>query len=143
MAAQSVARYLLDTSAFTRWSHPEVGQRLNELHAAGVLATCSVIDLEVLFSVRSGEEHRLTRERRDITYDLVPLEQPTFNRAVEVQGLLADRGSHRGASLPDLIVAAAAERAGLTVLHYDSDFDLIAGVTGQAVEWIATRGSVN
>ncbi len=85
----------------------------------------------------------MTRERRSAAYDLVPLEQPIFDRAVEVQGLLADRGSHRGASLPDLIVAAAAERASLTVLHYDSDFDLIAAVTGQQVEWVAPRGLVD
>jgi predicted nucleic acid-binding protein len=54
-------------------------------------------------------------------------------RAVEVQALLADRGQHRAASIPDLLIAATAELAGLTVLHLDKDFDLIAEVTGQHV----------
>jgi len=56
------------------------------------------------------------------------------DRAVEVLTLLADRGQHRAPSLPDLLIAATAELAGLTVLHLDKDFDVIARVTGQPVE---------
>jgi len=59
------------------------------------------------------------------------------DRALEVQLLLADRGHHRAPSVPDLIVAATAELAGLTVLHLDKDFELIAEVTGQDLEWLA------
>jgi hypothetical protein len=40
--------------------------------------------------------------------------------------------------VPDLLVAATAELAGLTVLHVDKDFELIAGVTGQALERLRT-----
>ena len=43
--------------------------------------------------------------------------------------------------IDDLIIAAAAEQAGLTVLHYDDDFDLIAEVTGQPMEWVV-QGTV-
>jgi predicted nucleic acid-binding protein len=143
MAPASVATHLLDKSAFERWPHPVVARRLDELHALGVLATCSAIDLEILYSARSGDEHRAIREQRAATYDLLPLEQPAFERAMEVQGMLADRGQHRAASIPDLLIAAVAERAGLTVLHYDSDFDLIARATGQATEWVAPRGSID
>ena len=57
-------------------------------------------------------------------------------RAVEVLTLLPDRGQHRAPSVPDLIIAATAELAGLTVLHHDKDFDLIAGVTGQPAPWL-------
>ena len=60
-------------------------------------------------------------------------------RAVEVQALLADLGKHRAPGIPDLMVAATAERAGLTVLHLDMDFDLIAGITGQPVEQLSVR----
>jgi predicted nucleic acid-binding protein len=61
------------------------------------------------------------------------------DRAVEVQLLLADQGRHRAPSIPDLLVAATAELAGLTVLHVDKDFELIAEVTGQPVERIIGR----
>jgi predicted nucleic acid-binding protein len=60
------------------------------------------------------------------------------DRAVEVLALLADRGQHRAPSLPDLIVAAIAELARLTVLHLDKDFDIIADITGQPVERLNT-----
>ena len=56
------------------------------------------------------------------------------DRAVEVLTLLADRGQHRAPSVPGLIIAATAELAGLTVLHIDKDFELIAQITGQPVE---------
>src|SRR5258707_1012021 len=55
-------------------------------------------------------------------------------RAVEVLTLLADRGRHRAPSIPDLIIAATAELAGLIVLHLDKDFEVIADITGQPVE---------
>jgi predicted nucleic acid-binding protein len=63
-------------------------------------------------------------------------------RAKQVQRLLASK-HQRGRKLPDLLVAAAAEANGLAVLHYDADFDLIAGVTGQSCEWIVPAGSVD
>jgi predicted nucleic acid-binding protein len=64
-----------------------------------------------------------------------------FERAIEVQGLLAARGQHR-LPIPDLIIAAAAEAARMTVLHYDADFDTIASVTRQETEWVAPQGSL-
>ena len=42
-----------------------------------------------------------------------------------------------------VLVAAAAKEAGLTVLHYDGDFDLVASVTGQACEWIVPAGTAD
>ena len=60
------------------------------------------------------------------------------DRALEVQVALAGKGRHRAPSIPDLIIAATAEMAGLTFLHVDKDFDLIADLTGQAVERLRT-----
>jgi predicted nucleic acid-binding protein len=54
------------------------------------------------------------------------------DRTLEVLILLADRGQHRGPSIPDLIIAATAELSGLTILHVDKDFDTITAVTGQS-----------
>jgi predicted nucleic acid-binding protein len=60
------------------------------------------------------------------------------DRAVEVLTLLADRGQHRAPSIPDLIIAATAEFAGLTILHIDKDFEIIASITGQPIERLET-----
>ncbi|BCI90242.1 ribonuclease VapC2 [Mycobacterium avium MAV_120709_2344] len=63
------------------------------------------------------------------------------DRALQVQLLLADRGQHRGPSIPDLVIAATAELARLTVLHVDKDFDTIAAITGQPVTRLAFTSS--
>jgi predicted nucleic acid-binding protein len=49
----------------------------------------------------------------------------------------------RGRKVPDLLIAAVAEAASLTVLHSDADFDHIAAVTGQPTQWIVERGSID
>jgi predicted nucleic acid-binding protein len=59
-----------------------------------------------------------------------------------VHKALAAVSQHRHFRLPDLIIAATAELAEATVLHYDADYERIAAITGQAVEWIAPKGSL-
>jgi len=118
-----------------------VRARLAPLIRSGAIATCSIVDLEVLYSARNHEEHERIRMRRLLAYERIPLTQQVFDRAIEVQGALARTGHHR-LPIPDLIVAAAAESADRIVLHYDADFDRIAAVTGQPVEWVVPRGTV-
>ena len=133
--------YLIDRSALARMQHPAVEGRLAPIIESGDAATCSIVELEVLYSTRNRKEHSRVRARRALAYRKVELTEAVFNRAIDVQGLLADRGRHR-LPIPDLIIAAAAEAARMTVLHYDADFDAIAAVTGQDMEWVAPRGSL-
>jgi predicted nucleic acid-binding protein len=118
-----------------------VRRRLAPIIEAGAAASCAIVDLEVLFSARAYEDYVETRQRRGLAYHRVPLTDETFQRALDVQQKLAKIGHHR-LPIPDLIVSAAAELASLTVLHYDSDFDTIARITGQPMEWVVERGSV-
>ena len=136
-----MASYLVDRSALARMQHPSVRARLAPIIEAGEAASCAIIDLEVLYSARSHEDHRRIKARRALAYEHVPMSDATFARALAVQGELARSGRHR-LPIPDLLIAAAAESAGLAVLHYDRDYDLIAEVTGQPVEWVVPRGSV-
>jgi len=138
-----VATHLVDSSVLARLGKEAVAAVVEPLILDGALATCAVIDLEVLFSVRSGAEHRVERADLELRFGQVPIDRRVLDRAIDVQGLLADRGQHRGASIIDLVIAAAAEHAGLIVLHYDSDFELIASVTGQPTEWVVPKGSVD
>ena len=137
----AIARYLADKSALSRLTNPAVGDRLGPLLADGAVATCGIVLLEILYSARSGTDYAETRAQLD-GLERVPLDDAVFDRALDVQQQLAERGEHRGASLPDLLLAAAAERSELTVLHYDSDFDRICSVTGQPAEWVVARGSI-
>jgi hypothetical protein len=82
------------------------------------------------------------RATRALAFPLVPMARADFDRAADVLEALARRGQHRAVGLPDLLIAAVAERAGLTVLHYDADYDLVAAVTGQPTRWIVPRGAV-
>jgi predicted nucleic acid-binding protein len=132
-------RYLIDKSALAHMPDETVRQRLTPIIESGEAATCAIVDLEVLYSTRNQPEHERVRQRRKLAYHTVPLTEEIFQRAISVQGELAKTGQHR-IPIPDLIISAAAEFAGLTVLHYDADFDRIAKATGQPVEWVVPRG---
>jgi hypothetical protein len=133
--------YLGDTSALARALRPEVAVRLDPLLEAGLVARCTPTDLEAGFSSPDPASHRRMREAR-ATWPFVAMGQRVLDRAVAVQDALAERSQQRGAKIADLLIAAAAEAAGLVVLHYDHDFDLIAGITGQLTEWIVPAGTV-
>jgi len=135
--------YLADKSALTRReTRPEVRAIVEPLLLAGQIATCGVVDLEMLYSASSLSVYKeLAAVLRGLPR--APVTEAVLDRALEVQGMLAKRSQHRAVSLPDLIVAACAEDASLTVLHYDADYDRIAQITGQAVQWVLPRGTVS
>ena len=135
------AVYLVDKSVLARLDRPAVDTRVSPLLVAGKLAICPVTTLEILFSARNHRDFVETRAEL-AGLDQLAVEAPDFLRAVEVMELLSKRGKHRGPGIPDLLIAAVAEREGLTVLHYDRDFEVIASVTEQASEWAVPRGSV-
>jgi predicted nucleic acid-binding protein len=138
----AIARFLADKSVWARLTQPEVRDALDRLAIREEIATCGVVDLEVLFSARSAADHARAVAHR-MALPRLTMPDALWERAIEVQGHLARRGKHRAASIPDLLIAATAEHHGATVLHYDADFELIAAVTGQATRWVVPRGSVD
>jgi predicted nucleic acid-binding protein len=137
-----VPSYLADKSALARrQSRAEVRETLDPLLLEGKVATCGIVDLEMLYSATSPSTYKaLADALRGMPR--VALDEVAVERALAVQGKLAQRSQHRAVPLPDLLIAACAENAGLTVLHYDADFDRIAELTKQPVQWIVPRGSV-
>ena len=138
----AVAEYLPDKSVWARLSRPVVRAALAPLVDRGLVGTCPIVDLEILYSARNGAEHDHFREQRE-AFEYFPMSDEIAHRAVEVQGLLAHKAQHRSVSIPDLLIAATAERHALTVLHYDGDYDRIAAITGQATDWIVPRGTAD
>ncbi|MDH6180362.1 putative nucleic acid-binding protein [Microbacteriaceae bacterium SG_E_30_P1] len=138
----AVTHWLIDKSAFVRMQTGQAA-KIDEWNARierGLVRLSTVTKLELGFSARSGEATRQTFSLPPLS--LMPVEHlsPAMeDRAFEVQMLLADRGQHRAPSIPDLLIAATAEKAGLTVLAVDEDFELIAQVTGQPVELLALQ----
>jgi len=121
--------------------HRAVAARITPLLIGGDIGTCGVIDLEVLFSARSHTDLVALRAER-ATLPQLEITQEDFDRAIDVLEALARTGHHRAAGIPDLVIAAVAERHKVTVLHYDKDFDLIASVTKQHVDWVVPTGTV-
>jgi predicted nucleic acid-binding protein len=131
----AVTTWLIDKSAYTRiGSSPDVALWIDRIER-GLVRISTVTRLEIGYSFRTGPQARL--EVVSPPLSLMPVEYltpATEDRAVELQLLLADRGQHRAPSIPDLLVAATAEIAALTVLALDKDFDLIAQISGQPVD---------
>ena len=138
----AVARYLADKSVWARLAQPTVRAAIAPHVDRGLIGTCPIIDLEILYSARNGPEHEHFRIQRE-AFEYFPMTDEIARRAIEVQGLLAHRGQHRSVSIPDLIVAATAERYSLTVLHYDGGYDRLAAVTGQSTTWVVPRGTAD
>jgi predicted nucleic acid-binding protein len=135
------ARYLVDTSVLGRAHQQRVGDRLEELAQSGRMWTCRLVDIEVVYGSRASDVAEVIEERAALPG--APITPAVMDRAVQVAGLLARSGHHRGARPFDLVIAAAAEAADLALLHYDEDYDRIGEVTGQPTEWIALAGDLD
>ena len=138
----AVARYLADTSALARLRHRPVAELLGPLIEAGLVATCGVIEFELAWAARASAELDELRADRDAGYEWLATLDEDWRRALQVQSELWRSGQVRSVGLPDLLVAAVAEREHVTVLHYDADYDLVAKITGQPVRWVVPRGTV-
>jgi predicted nucleic acid-binding protein len=134
--------YLVDKSAYEMVKRsPQARDSLrSRISDGGSIAMCEMIALELLYSARNTTEYERLRDGYEKLAWLTTDSQ-AMRRAIDVQHELARKGQHRRA-LPDLIIAATAERHGATVVHYDKDYDLIAAVTGQPTEWIVPAGTL-
>lgn len=138
-----VTIYLADTSAWHRSRHPTVASEWERRLSDDTLGICAQVRLEILYSARTSREYERLADELAVLHQL-PCGADELERALEVQRLLARKGSlhHRRVKIADLLIAASAEAGGAVVWHYDEDFDRIAAVTHQPIEWVAPRGSL-
>ena len=136
----AIAAWLIDKSALVRLGASTKADDWAGRIERGLVRIATVTRLEVGFSARSGADLRAALSRPPLAAIPVEYQTPAIeDRAVDVQLRLAEQGHHRAASVPDLLIAATAELTGLTILHADKDFDLIASITGQPVERLSHR----
>jgi len=137
------ARFLVDTSAVVRLLRDrDVRSRWQPQITAGVIGICPITELELLYSARSKADREEWLELFNATFAWVAMPDRVFGRATEIQAAMTARGTHRSAGAVDLLLAATAELSGLTLVHYDHDFDEIVKATGQATAWLAPPGSI-
>lgn len=131
--------WLIDKSALVRLAaSPDAADWADRIQR-GLVRITTVTRVEVGYSARSAQDLRAGLRQPPVSAMPVQYFTPAIeDRAVEVLTLLADRGQHRAPSIPDLLIAATAELAGLTILHCDKDYDLIAAITGQPAQWLTT-----
>jgi predicted nucleic acid-binding protein len=131
----AVTDWLIDKSALVRLGDSPDAEEWASRIERGMVRITTVTRLEVGYSARTAAQARSVFNTPPISAMPVEYLTPAIeDRALEVQLMLANKGHHRAPSIPDLLIAATAELAGLTVLHADKDFDLIANLTGQAIE---------
>ncbi|GHH83789.1 PIN domain nuclease [Streptomyces capitiformicae] len=135
----TVADYLIDTSALARVLLRQNTAEWDDRIGAGLVAICDLTELEVLYSARSTADRARLKAALDAHYTWCPMPDGVYRRSRIVQEQLTDKGEHRSAGPVDLLMAATAEGAGLTLLHYDRDFETIARTTGQPVRMIDLR----
>jgi len=138
----SAATYLIDTSALVRVLKQPSRARWEKPLAEGLIARCPLTEIEFLGSARNAEDRAGLVQDLDALLGWTPLDDRAVTRAWDVQRELTDKSLHRSAGAMDLLVAATAELQGLTLLHYDNDFETIASVTGQSTQWLASPGSL-
>jgi predicted nucleic acid-binding protein len=127
--------WLIDKSALVRLGRSPDTEAWADRIERGLVRIATVTLLEVGYSARDAQDlHAGLREPPVASMPVEYTAPAAEDRAVELLTLLADRGHHRAPSVPDLLIAAIAERAGLVILHHDKDFDLIAQITGQPAE---------
>jgi len=138
-----VTLFCVDTSAWHHAAHSEVAHQWRRYLDRDEIGICDQVRLEILWSARSAADYeQLAEELSGLR--VIPADSSTLERALEVQRSLAHVAGlhHRSVKIADLAIAAAAEAAAATVLHYDADYDRIAAITGQPVRWVAPRGSL-
>jgi predicted nucleic acid-binding protein len=132
-----VTRYLVDLSAWVKYPDPEAGPRLDELTVAGSAVSCGVVELQLLSAVHDQATYTTVASLRGASIDMLTMTEADTQRALEVQSRLVEHEQF-GISWIALLVAAVAERHGVPILHCHTNFDAIAEVTGQSVEWVTT-----
>ncbi len=122
--------------------HPDVAARLAPLIEAGLVATTAALDTEALSSARNPVDYEQLWADRRVAYEYLPTEDEHWQAALKAQRELARQGRHRAVGIPDLLTAVLAAAHGLTVVHYDADFETAATVVAFEQVWVMPRGSL-
>jgi hypothetical protein len=135
---------IADTSVWYRIAKPAMSWFPTAV-VAGEVGVCDMVMMEVLYSARDSADYEET-ERNLLACPFYPITPADWAEARRIWRELARSGAglhHRQVGHQDLLIAAVAARSGLTVVHYDSDYEIIARITGQPVRWAAPRGTAD
>lgn len=137
-----IGRYLIDTSAASKMSHPEVSRRLRALVDGGVVATTASLDAEALVAATAPAEYEKLLADRRASREYLPTNDEHWHTALGAQRALANTGEHHKVDILDLLTAALAGAHKLIVVHYDACFEVAATVMTFQHRWVMPRGTI-
>jgi predicted nucleic acid-binding protein len=133
---------IADASAWTRASHLLVRDHWATALRARQIAACSIVTLELLYSTRDARELTTLEAELALLRD-VPVTVSAQRAAIGALRELAAGGpGHHRVPLADALIAAAAQDAGVDVLHYDRHYDRLAQVLSFKSIWISPAGTL-
>ena len=120
---------------------PELATWFNAAVEAGLVLICDLVILEL--TRLAPNEHRAHQvAERLAAFEAIPMSAELWSRARDTQLALAESGDHRRVPPADLLLAGAAEEAGVTLIHYDRDYERIAAASALRQEWLAPDGAL-
>lgn len=135
---------LFDTGAWT-WVRdrrfPELASWFNAAVEAGLVLVCDLVILELTRLAPNEARAREVADRLAV-FEAIPMPGELWSRARRTQLALARDGDHRRVPPADLLLASAAEEAGVALVHYDRDYERIAAVSGLRHAWLAPDGAL-
>jgi predicted nucleic acid-binding protein len=135
----SVGRFLVDASAIARYPDPAVAAQLDALAMAGLAVSCGLVELQLQGALPDAETYTKVAVVRAAAFEVLETSEVDLRRAAQVQALLVERGEF-GVTWPALVIAAVAERHEASLLHSDTQYDVITKATGQAGQWVGVAG---
>lgn len=135
--------FLIDTSAASRIQQPGALERWASVLRQGRIGMCEATESELCYSARSADQFTRLRESLGSLYAWRGVPEDVWARVRELQQVLAAKGCHRSAGVVDLVVAVTAMHHGISVLHYDRDFETIAKHTDLKTSWVADPGTLS
>ncbi len=135
---------LFDTGAWT-WVRdrrfPRLAEWFNAAVEAGLVLVCDLVVLELTRLAPNERRAGAVSERLE-AFEAVPMPAGIWPRARQTQLALAANGDHRRVPPADLLLAATAEGAGVELVHYDRDYERIAGVGELRQQWLVPDGTL-
>jgi predicted nucleic acid-binding protein len=120
---------------------PALAEWFNTEVRAGRVLACDLVILELVRLTPNQERARELATRLG-AFELLPMPNGLWSRVRAVQLSIAAAGDHRRVPPSDLLIAAAAERAQVPLIHYDRNYERIAAVTGQEHVWFVPDGTL-
>lgn len=133
---------IADTSAWARASHPLVRDLWAAALRARQIATCSIVTLELLYSARDMRELTIVETEQALLRDVPVATSAQRAASGALRDLASDGPGQHRVPLADALIAAAAQGAGVDVLHYDHHYDRLAQTLSFASVWIAPPGTL-